>query len=66
MISREMLRYRLEMIRIGYRPDRRTITDIIESHIEAHDEMDRLRAAADPFYMAVPPFIPPRNDEEPF
>jgi hypothetical protein len=47
MISREMLRYRLEMIRIGYRPDRRTITDIIESHIEAWDEIDRLRAAAE-------------------
>lgn len=41
MISRELLQYRREMIRIGYRPDRRTIVDIIESHLEALDEIER-------------------------
>lgn len=42
-----MLQYRREMIRIGYRPDRRTIVDIIESHLEALDEIDRLKTAAE-------------------
>jgi len=42
VISRNLLRHRKEMIRIGYRPDRRTITDLIDSHLEALDEIESL------------------------
>lgn len=43
MISADMLRYRKEMIRTGYRPNRRTVTDIIDSHLEALAEIEHLR-----------------------
>jgi hypothetical protein len=31
-------------MRAGYRPDRRTVRDIIDSHLEAAAEIDRLRS----------------------
>jgi len=40
-----MLRHQLWLMRVGYRPDRRNIRQLIDSHLEALAEIDRLRAA---------------------
>ena len=42
MISRELLRHRLWSISIGYQPHHTVVRTIVESHLEALDEIDRL------------------------
>lgn len=37
-----MLMHQLWSIGLGYQPDTKTVADLIGSHLEAHDEIDRL------------------------
>lgn len=42
MISRELLQHRRWTMAIGYRPDWKSMVAIVDSHLEALDEIDRL------------------------
>lgn len=47
MISRELLQHELWKMSIGYLLDRREMKSVLRSHLEAWNEIDRLKAELD-------------------